>query len=109
MFIADEWEDYEVLDASDGEKLERWGEYLLIRPDPQVIWSSEKKNRGWKECNARYFRSSKGGGEWKFYDLPDEVGITSKDEIKNIVFAFDVFDPDHASDAKIYNPINLQF
>lgn len=44
-----------------------------------------------------------------FYDLPDEVGITSKDEIKTIVFAFDVFDPDHASDAKIYNPINLQF
>ena len=75
MYIADNWKEYEVLDASDGEKLERWGDYLLIRPDPQVIWSSGKKNKGWKKCNARYIRSSRGGGEWKFFDLPDEWSI----------------------------------
>ena len=79
MYIADSWKDYEVLDASDGEKLERWGDYILIRPDPQVIWSSKKENPGWKKCNARYFRSSKGGGQWEFYDLPDEWSISYKE------------------------------
>ena len=76
MFIADKWKDYEVLDASDGEKLERWGDYILIRPDPQVIWSSEKKEEGWRHCNGHYHRSSRGGGEWEFFDLPDEWSIS---------------------------------
>ncbi len=75
MWIADNWKDYEVLDTSQGEKLERWGDYLLIRPDPQVIWDTPKKNRGWKKCNGHYHRSSKGGGDWEFFDLPKQWQI----------------------------------
>ena len=71
MWIADAWEDYEVLDASCGEKLERWGEYRLIRPDPQVIWDTPR-GRAWKNPNAHYHRSKKGGGTWEFFDLPDD-------------------------------------
>ncbi|MBO5198289.1 MAG: class I SAM-dependent methyltransferase [Lachnospiraceae bacterium] len=76
MWIAKDWKDYEVLDASGGEKLERWGNYILIRPDPQVIWNTDKKHPGWKRCNAHYHRSNKGGGEWEFFDLPKiwEIG-----------------------------------
>lgn len=66
MWIADNWKDYEVIDCSKGEKLERWGEYLLVRPDPQVIWDTEKTLRGWKRMNGHYHRSKKGGGEWEF-------------------------------------------
>ena len=76
MWIADRWKDYEVIDTSDGEKLERWGDYLLIRPDPQVIWNTEKKNYGWKKFNGHYHRSNKGGGEWEFKNLPEEWSIT---------------------------------
>ena len=75
MWIADNWKDYEVLDTSKGEKLERWGNYLLIRPDPQVIWDTPKTNRGWKKCNGHYHRSSKGGGDWEFFDLPKQWQI----------------------------------
>ena len=75
MWIADNWKDYEVLDTSKGEKLERWGDYLLIRPDPQVIWDTPKTNRGWKKCNGHYHRSSKGGGDWEFFDLPKQWQI----------------------------------
>lgn len=71
MWIADAWKDYEVLDTSAGEKLERWGEYLLIRPDPQVIWSTAKSPE-WKKYNGHYRRSSKGGGSWEFRNLPEE-------------------------------------
>ena len=89
MIIANGWTDYEVLDASDGEKLERWGNYLLIRPDPQVIWTTDKKHRGWKHPNAHYHRSSKGGGEWEFFDLPEEWSIHYKELIFNLKpFAF---------------------
>ena len=79
MWIAEDWTDYEVLDASCGEKLERWGEYLLIRPDPQVIWKTDKKHYGWKKANGHYYRSSKGGGNWEFRDLPEEWQICYKD------------------------------
>lgn len=79
MWIADNWKDYEVLDTSDGEKLERWGNYLLVRPDPQVIWNSDKKNPGWEKMNGHYHRSSKGGGEWEFFDLPKEWEIHYND------------------------------
>ena len=72
MILADKWKDYAVLDAASGEKLEKWGEYTLIRPDPQVIWEGAKALPGWKRPNARYHRSAKGGGEWEFFDLPDE-------------------------------------
>lgn len=75
MWVADNWKDYEVLDASSGEKLERWGKYILIRPDPQVIWDTEKNDPGWKKRNAHYHRSSKGGGSWEFFDLPEEWKI----------------------------------
>ena len=79
MWIADNWKDYEVIDTGDGEKLERWGKYLLVRPDPQVIWKSEHKNPGWKKKNGHYHRSAKGGGEWEFFDLPEEWKISYRD------------------------------
>lgn len=75
MWTAQHWQDYEVLDTSCGEKLERWGEYLLVRPDPQVIWNTPKTDSGWKKRNGHYHRSSKGGGEWEFFHLPDEWSI----------------------------------
>lgn len=75
MWIADNWRDYEVLDTSSGEKLERWGNYILVRPDPQVIWSTPHEHPAWKKKNAHYHRSSKGGGEWEFINLPDEWEI----------------------------------
>ena len=75
MYIADKWKDYEVLDTGNGEKLERWGEYLLIRPDPQVIWTTDHMHPGWKKNDAHYHRSSKGGGEWEFKGLPKEWSI----------------------------------
>mgnify|MGYP001307994297 FL=1 len=75
MWIADQWKDYEVLDTSSGEKLERWGDYLLVRPDPQVIWDTPKKEKGWRKMNGHYHRSSKGGGEWEFFQLPKEWTI----------------------------------
>lgn len=75
MWIADHWTDYEVLDTSGGEKLERWGNYTLVRPDPQVIWNTKKEHPGWKKRNGHYHRSNKGGGEWEFFDLPDEWSI----------------------------------
>ncbi len=75
MWTADKWKDYEVIDCSGGEKLERWGDYLLVRPDPQVIWDTPRRDRGWKRPNAHYHRSAKGGGEWEFFDLPQEWSI----------------------------------
>ena len=75
MWLADKWKDYEVIYCSRGEKLERWGKYLLVRPDPQVIWDTPKKEKGWKRMNGHYHRSSKGGGEWEFFDLPQEWTI----------------------------------
>ena len=75
MWIAENWKDYEVLDTSKGEKLERWGDYTLVRPDPQVIWDTPKTLRGWKRPNAHYHRSKRGGGEWEFFDLPEQWSI----------------------------------
>ena len=79
MWIADKWKDYEVLDTSGGEKLERWGRYLLIRPDPQVIWQTSRENPGWKHPNGHYHRSSRGGGEWEFFHLPEQWQIRYRD------------------------------
>ena len=81
MFIAENWKDYEVLDTSCGEKLERWGDYLLVRPDPQVIWDTPKRHIGWRKRNGHYHRSTKGGGEWEFFDLPKQWSI-SYDSLK---------------------------
>lgn len=75
MWIADGWKDYEVLDSSEGEKLERWGRYILLRPDPQVIWTTEKRIPEWKKLNGHYHRSKSGGGQWEFRDLPKEWTI----------------------------------
>ncbi|MBQ8198407.1 MAG: class I SAM-dependent methyltransferase [Lachnospiraceae bacterium] len=75
MWIADNWKDYEVIDTSGGEKLERWGDYILVRPDPQVIWNTPHNAYEWKHKNGHYHRSSKGGGEWEFFDLPNEWTI----------------------------------
>ena len=75
MFIANRWKDYEVIDTSNGEKLEYWGDYKLVRPDPQVIWETPKENRGWRRPNGHYHRSAKGGGEWEFFDLPQQWTI----------------------------------
>lgn len=75
MWIADDWKDYEVIDCSGGEKLERWGDYFLVRPDPQVIWNTPKTDKRWKQKNGHYHRSAKGGGEWEFFDLPAEWSI----------------------------------
>lgn len=84
MWVADNWNDYEVIDCSDGEKLERWGDYLLVRPDPQVIWTQTRNHRGWKQKNGHYHRSSKGGGEWEFFDLPEQWQITYKELTFNL-------------------------
>lgn len=75
MWLADKWKDYEVIDCSKGEKLERWGDYILVRPDPQVIWDTPRKEKGWHKMNAHYHRSKKGGGEWEFFDLPQQWSI----------------------------------
>lgn len=75
MWIADKWTDYEIIDCSSGEKLERWGDYLLIRPDPQVIWDTPRKDKNWRQVNGHYHRSKKGGGEWEFFDLPKQWSI----------------------------------
>ena len=76
MWVADGWKDYEVIDTSDGEKLERWGQYTLVRPDPQVIWKTDRKNPGWKKMNGHYHRSKKGGGEWEVFNLPEKWQIS---------------------------------
>lgn len=79
MWIANQWKDYEVIDTSTGEKLERWGDYILVRPDPQVIWNTPKNNAGWRKKNGHYHRSVKGGGEWEFWNLPEEWSIHYKE------------------------------
>jgi 23S rRNA (cytosine1962-C5)-methyltransferase len=84
MWIADQWKDYEVLDCSGGEKLERWGDYILVRPDPQVIWNTPHSNPEWKHKNGHYHRSKKGGGEWEFFDLPKQWQIYYKELTFNL-------------------------
>ena len=79
MWTADNWKDYEVLDTSNGEKLERWGRYILVRPDPQIIWDTPREDRRWARPNGHYHRSAKGGGEWEFFDLPDEWSVSYGD------------------------------
>lgn len=76
MKYTQNWKDYELIDASGGERLERWGEIILIRPDPQVIWNTPRKNPLWKRAHARYIRSSSGGGQWQnFKPVPQSWQI----------------------------------
>ena len=80
MRTAENWKDYELLDATDGERLERWGDALLIRPDPQILWSTGRQHPLWKKAHARYHRSATGGGHWETYrSLPEvwEIGYDS--------------------------------
>ena len=79
MWIADNWRDYRVIDTSSGEKLEMWGKYSLIRPDPQVIWKTEKKHPLWKHADASYKRSKSGGGAWNENRLPESWTINYRD------------------------------
>ena len=91
MWIADGWKDYEVLDTSKGEKLERWGNYLLVRPDPQVIWDTPRNHQGWQKKNGHYHRSKKGGGEWEFFRLPEQWDI----HYRNLTFHLKPFSFQH--------------
>ncbi len=85
MRTASEWKDYELIDCSDGERLERWGDVILIRPDPQIIWKTHKLHPLWKKADARYLRSSSGGGRWEVYKkIPDRWTIDYKDLMFNV-------------------------
>ena len=91
MWIAGNWKDYEVIDTGNGEKLERWGKYILCRPDPQVIWDCGRKDPRWNNLNAHYHRSNRGGGEWEFFDLPDQWSIS----YRNLTFQLKPFSFKH--------------
>ena len=79
MWTADGWKDYQLLDTSSGERLERWGDYVLIRPDPQVIWNTPRTRKEWEQKNGHYHRSRQGGGQWEFFHLPKQWSIQYKD------------------------------
>ena len=84
MWRAENWKDYEVLDTSSGEKLERWGKYILVRPDPQVIWNTPKDDPLWRKFDARYARSSTGGGQWAQKRLPERWQVRYDDLTFNV-------------------------
>lgn len=85
MRYTKEWKDYELIDCSSGEKLERWGQQILVRPDPQVIWKSKRENKLWFNSSARYERSRSGGGEWQiFKHMPNVWQVNYKDLTFNI-------------------------
>ena len=73
MRSTENWKDYELIDASEGERLERWGDIILIRPDPQAIWKTPRLDPRWKQAHGRYHRSKSGGGKWEFYKKIPEV------------------------------------
>ena len=85
MNIANNWKDYEILDMADGQKLERWGNVILSRPDPQIVWKDKSFPEKWKQVNATYHRSKNGGGAWEYKkQMPKEWQIKYKDLIFNI-------------------------
>lgn len=84
MWVSDKWKDYELIDCSGGEKLERWGSQILVRPDPQAIWKTPRKNALWKKPSARYSRSESGGGHWKKNKLPESWHIKYGDLTLNV-------------------------
>lgn len=85
MRISNAWKDYELIDCSDGERLERWGEIILIRPDPQVIWKTPKNNELWRNAHAKYIRSNTGGGSWQMNKkIPDSWKVNFENLTFNI-------------------------
>lgn len=83
MLVSNEWKDYELLDMAKGQKLEKWGKYILIRPDPQIVWNKKTNPKLWEKADAKYIRSNTGGGHWEKYSKIDENwGI----KYKNLVF-----------------------
>ena len=85
MIISKDWKDYEILDMANGEKLERWGNIILIRPDPQIIWKNKSKPELWKNAHAHYHRSKSGGGSWEYLKkIPESWQISYKDLIFNL-------------------------
>ena len=75
MWKSDGWKDYELIDCGGGERLERWGKYILVRPDPQAIWATPRKNPLWRRADGRYARSSTGGGAWEKKQVPERWQI----------------------------------
>jgi len=85
MEVASNWKDYEILDMANGEKLERWGDIVLVRPDPQIIWKDKSFPKLWNTYNARYNRSKTGGGSWEYKSkLPENWKVKYKDLTFNI-------------------------
>lgn len=85
MLVANDWNDYKLIDMSNGEKLEKWGKYTLIRPDPQIVWKSQKEEKLWKTADAHYHRSKTGGGSWEYKKrLPERWQVKYKNLTFNI-------------------------
>ena len=84
MWVSEKWNDYELLDCTEGERLERWGKYTIIRPDPQVIWKTGKNHHGWQTADAHYERSKTGGGKWSKNNIPPRWKITYGELVFNI-------------------------
>ena len=84
MWLSKDWKDYELLDCGSGEKLERWGKYILVRPDPQAIWDTPRTLSGWNRPHARYARSSTGGGQWAKKEVPERWTVGYKGLTFNI-------------------------
>ena len=80
MWSSYDWKEYELIDAADGQRLERWGKYVFIRPDPQAVWGNKSNNRMWKKADGKYIRSSSGGGHWEFYSKIPESWTISQDK-----------------------------
>ena len=78
MWLSCKWKDYELIDCGRGEKLERWGDQLLVRPDPQAIWDPPRIHPGWKKNAGRYARSSTGGGQWQNRSMPERWTVDRK-------------------------------
>ncbi len=83
MLVSNEWKDYELLDMAKGQKLEKWGKYILIRPDPQIVWDKKTNPKLWENADAKYIRSNTGGGHWEKYSKIDENWSI---KYKNLVF-----------------------
>ena len=84
MWLSDNWMDYELIDCSDGQRLERWGSHILLRPDPQAIWQTDRRDPRWRSPDAVYSRSSSGGGRWEKRDVPESWRIGYGDLVFNI-------------------------